>query len=100
MQTIWTLGLGMSAVEEQYRRTVFNIVARNHQMSVAGKRDGFERANLDRFAESSGLRKTGARRIVDEVVAAVASWPKFGADAGEDEAVVRQDGHAHRVWLR
>ena len=98
MQTIRTLGLGMSAVEEQYRRTVFNVVARNqddhvkniaflmdrrgvwrlspaydvayaynpvgtsmreHQMSVAGKRDGFECADLERFAESSGLR-TGA----------------------------------------
>ena len=139
MQTIRTLGLGMSAVEEQFRRTVFNVVARNqddhvkniaflmdrggvwrlspaydvayaynpagtwtreHQMSVAGKRDGFERANLDRFAGSSGLRKTGARRIVDEVVATVASWPKFGAEAGVDERVVRQVGQAHRVRLR
>ena len=139
MQTIRTLGLGMSAVEEQFRRTVFNIVARNqddhvkniaflmdrrgvwrlspaydvayaynpagtwtreHQMSVAGKRDGFERADLDRFAESSGLRKTGARRIVDEVLATVASWPKFGAEAGVDERVVRQVGQAHRVRLR
>ena len=139
MQTIRTLGLGMSAVEEQFRRTVFNIVARNqddhvkniaflmdrrgvwrlspaydvayaynpagtwtreHQMSVAGKRDGFERADLERFAESSGLRRPGARRIVDEVVAAVASWPRFGAEAGVDERVVRQVGQAHRVRLR
>ena len=139
MQTIRTLGLGMSAVEEQYRRTVFNIVARNqddhvkniaflmdrrgvwrlspaydvayaynpsgtwtreHQMSVAGKRDGFERTDLERFAESSGLRRLGARRIVDEVVAAVASWPKFAAVAGVDERVVGQVGQAHRVRLR
>ena len=139
MQTIRTLGLGMSAVEEQFRRTVFNIVARNqddhvkniaflmdrrgvwrlspaydvayaynpagtwtreHQMSVAGKRDGFERADLDRFAESSGLRNTVARRVVDEVVATVASWPKFGAEAGVDERVVRPVGQAHRVRLR
>ena len=121
MQTIRTLGLGMSAVEEQFRRTVFNIVARNqddhvkniaflmdrrgvwrlspaydvayahnpagtwtreHQMSVAGKRDGFERADLDRFADSSGLRKTVARRVVDEVVATVASWPEVRCRSG------------------
>ena len=139
MQTIRTLGLGMSAVEEQYRRTVFNIVARNqddhvkniaflmdrrgvwrlspaydvayaynpsgtwtreHRMSVAGKRDGFERTDLERFAESSGVRRPVARRIADEVVAAVASWPKFGAEAGVDERVVRQVGQAHRVRLR
>ena len=139
MQTIRTLGLGMSAVEEQYRRTVFNIAARNqddhvkniaflmdrrgvwrlspaydvayaynpsgtwtreHRMSVAGKRDGFERTDLERFAESSGLRRPAARRIVDEVAAAVASWPKFGEEAGVDERVVRQVGQAHRVRLR
>ncbi len=138
MQTIRTLGLGMSAVEEQYRRTVFNVVARNqddhvkniaflmdrrgvwrlspaydvayaynpagtwtreHQMSVAGKRDGFEYADLERFAESSGLRRPGAKRIVDEVVSAVASWPKFAAQAGVDKQVVRQIGQAHRVRL-
>ena len=138
MQTIRTLGLGMSAVEEQYRRTVFNVVARNqddhvkniaflmdrrgvwrlapaydvayaynpagtwtheHQMSVAGKRDGFERADLERFAEISGLRKPGAKRIVDEVVSAVASWPRFAAEAGVDGQVVRQIGNAHRVPL-
>ena len=138
MQTIRTLGLGMSAVEEQYRRTVFNVMARNqddhvkntaflmdrrgvwrlspaydvayaynpagtwtreHQMSVAGKRDGFEYADLERFAESSGLRRPGAKRIVDEVVSAVASWPKFAAQAGVDKQVVRQIGQAHRVRL-
>ena len=139
VQTIRALGLGMPAVEEQYRRTVFNVVARNqddhvkniaflmdrrgawrlspaydvayaynpagtwtreHQMSVAGKRDGFECADLERFAESSGLRRPGARRIVDEVVSAVASWRKFAAQAGVDEKVARQIGQAHRVRLR
>ena len=34
MQTIRALGLGMSVVEEQYRRTVFNIVARNQDDHV------------------------------------------------------------------
>ena len=138
MQTIRALGLGMSVVEEQYRRTVFNIVARNqddhvkniaflmdrsggwrlspaydvahaynpqgpwtreHQMSVGGKREGFERADLERFAESSGLRKTIAAGVVDPVVSTVAMWPRFAAEAGVEEQSLRRIGEAHRVRL-
>ena len=134
MQTIRRLGLGMSVVEEQYRRTVFNIVARNqddhvkniaflmdrrgewrlspaydlayahnsrgpwtreHQMSVAGKQGGFELADLQRFAESSGLKKRAAARVVDQVAAAVAMWPRFAADAGVERQDVRRIGEAH-----
>ena len=139
MQTIRTLGLGMAVVEEQYRRTVFNIVARNqddhvkniaflmdrsggwrlspaydvayaynplrpwtreHQMSAGGKRDGFERADLERFAESSGLRKTVAAGVVDQVVSAVAMWPRFAAEAGLEEQSLQRIGKAHRLRLR
>lgn len=138
MQTIRALGLGMSVVEEQYRRTVFNIVARNqddhvkniaflmdrsggwrlspaydvayaynpqgpwtreHQMSVGGKREGFERADLERFAESSGLRKTIAVGVVDQVVSTVAMWPRFAAEAGVEEQSLRRIGETHRVRL-
>ena len=38
MQTIRALGLGMSVVEEQYRRAVFNIVARNQDDHVKSER--------------------------------------------------------------
>ena len=135
MQTIRGLGLGMSVVEEQYRRTVFNIMARNqddhvkniaflmdrrgawrlspaydvayaynssgpwtgeHQMSAASKRDGFERADLQRFAESSGLRKAVAARVVHQVASAVGMWPRFAAEAGVEEQVVGRIGEAHR----
>lgn len=138
MQTIRALGLGMSVVEEQYRRTVFNIVARNqddhvkniaflmdrsggwrlspaydvayaynpqgpwtreHQMSVGGKREGFERADLERFAESSGLRKTIAAGVVDQVVSTVAMWLRFAAEAGVEEQSLRRIGETHRVRL-
>ena len=137
-QTIRALGLGMSVVEEQYRRTVFNIVARNqddhvknitflmdrrgawrlspaydlayaynpqgtwtreHQMSAAGKRERFERADLERLAQSAGLRKTTAARAVDQVVSAVARWPKFAVEAGVEEQSLRRIGKAHRLRL-
>ena len=139
MQTIRALGLGMSVVEEQYRRTVFNIVARNqddhvkniaflmdrrgrwrlspaydvayaynplrrwtreHQMSAGGKRDGFERADLERFAESSGLKKTVATGVVDQVISTVAMWPRFATEAGVEEESLQRIGKAHRVRLR
>ena len=124
MQTIRDLKLGISVVEEQCRRTIFNIVARNqddhvkniaflmnrkgawrlspaydvayacnpsgpwtrdHQMSMAGKRNDFERADMMRFAESSGLKKTAARRILDDVISAVTNWRHWGIGSGRGE---------------
>ena len=138
IETIVGLRLGMAAVEQQYRRTVFNVVARNqddhvknisflmdrsglwrlapaydmayaynrsgewtaeHQMSVAGKRSGFERTDLLRFAETSGLKKPAADRIVDEVVSAVADWPRFAAQAGVASEDVRRIAKTHRLAL-
>ncbi len=136
METIHRLGLGMAAVEQQFHRAVFNIVARNqddhvknisflmerngewrlspaydvaysynptgdwtaqHQMSVAGKRDDFERNDLLRFAETSGIRSLAARRIIDEVVAAVANWPQYAADVGVPKIDIRRIGATQRT---
>ena len=139
VETIRGLGLGMVAVEEQVRRAVFNIVARNqddhvkniaflmnrrgmwrlspaydvvyaynpqggwtsrHQMSMAGKRNGFDSADLLRFAETSGLRTPAARRVIDRVLAAVGSWPRFASEAGVEESDARRIGRTHRLALR
>ena len=139
VETIRALGLGMAVVEEQYRRAVFNIVARNqddhvkniaflmnrggtwrlspaydvayaynprgtwtgrHQMSMAGKRNGFERADLLTFAETSGLRIPVARRVIDRVLAAVDGWPRFASEAGVEERDIRRIGGVHRLALR
>ena len=138
MQTIRGLGLGMPAIEEQFRRTVFNVVARNqddhvknisflmdqggawrlspaydviyaynpsglwtreHQMSMAGKRGDFEREDVFRFADSSGIKKRVATRILDEVVSSVINWPSFGSEAGLDEEIVERIGQVHRTYL-
>ena len=139
VETIRKLGLGMSVVEEQYRRAVFNVVARNqddhvkniaflmnrsgawrlspaydvvyaydprgawtglHQMSMAGKRDGFGRADLLRFADTSGLRTPVARRVIDQVIATVGSWPRFASEAGVEERDIRRIEKTHRLDLR
>ena len=138
MQTIRGLGLGMPAVEEQFRRAVFNVVARNqddhvknisflmdrsgawrlspaydviyaynpsglwtreHQMSLAGKRDDFNREDLLRFADTAGIKKRVATRILDEVVASVKNWRAFGLESGLDEETIGRISQAHRMSL-
>ena len=138
IQTIRQLSLGMSAVEEQYRRAAFNIVARNqddhvknisflmnrkgewrlspaydvayaynpsgtwtrdHQMSMAGKRDDFTRADLLEFAASSGLKKTVAARILDDVVSAVSDWQRLAAQAGVADRDAKRIARTHRTSL-
>jgi serine/threonine-protein kinase HipA len=115
------LGLPAEALEQQFRRMAFNIVARNqddhvkniaflmdklgrwslspafdvtwafnpsgewtqrHQMSLNGKRDGFERADFDAAADTASLSRSRTRAILEEVHAAVAQWPGF-AEAAE-----------------
>ena len=139
METIRGLGLGTGAAEEQYRRAVFNVVARNqddhvknisflmngagewrlspaydvtyaynprgpwtgrHQMSLAGKRSGFERADLLRFAETSALKAPRAARVIGEVLEAVADWPRFAAEAGVGKRDARRIRKTHRLGLR
>lgn len=72
---------------------------REHQLSLSGKRSGFERDDLLRFATASGLRRAAARRVVDEVASAVADWPRFGADAGVPPEDIRRIARMHRLEL-
>lgn len=121
LQTIRRLGMPMAEIEGQFRRMVFNLVARNqddhtkniaflmdqegnwslapafdvtysfnpsgewtsrHQMTVNGKRDGFGLEDLNQCAKSAGMKRGRAKRILDEVKAAVEKWPRFAKDAG------------------
>ena len=121
VMTIRDLGLGMVAVEEQFRRAVFNVMARNqddhvknisflmdrsgkwslspaydiayaynpsgtwtrdHQMSMAGRRNAFERDDILRFAASIGVKKRRALEILDKTSASVQDWGKH-AEAAE-----------------
>jgi serine/threonine-protein kinase HipA len=115
------LELPMSAVEQQFRRMVFNVVARNqddhvkniaflmnqqgawslapafdltyahnpegrrtkrHQMTIAGKQDGFTLEDFRACAATAGLKRGRAETILDEVRAAVARWPEYADEAG------------------
>ncbi len=136
--TIQELDLGMLAVEEQFRRALFNVMARNqddhvknlsflmdrsgqwalspaydlayaynpsgswtrnHQMSLAGRRNGFDREDLLRFAASAGLKRRKALEILEEVSAAVRDWAKYAETADIAPNDVRRIEKAFRSNL-
>ena len=138
VMTIRALGLGMVAVEEQFRRAVFNVVTRNqddhvknisflmdrsgkwvlspaydvayaynpsgawtrdHQMSLAGRRNDFEREDILQFATSIGLKKRRALEILDKVSATVGDWGKHAEAAGVAPRDVARIERAFRSHL-
>ena len=138
LMTIRQLGLSHAAVEEQFRRMVFNIVGRNqddhvkniaflmnpggdwalspafdityaynpagqwtsqHQMSVAGKRDGFTLENLRDCAGTAAMKRGAAERILEQVLAAVSDWERFARDAGVPEDKAAAIAATHRLRL-
>jgi len=111
----------MSMIEEQYRRMVFNIIARNqddhvkniaflmnksgswslspafdmtysfnptgdwtssHQMTMNGKRDGFELDDFRACAKSASMKRGRAEQIIEEARASVSQWEKYAELAG------------------
>lgn len=136
--TMRRLGLPMAQLEEQFRRMVFNVLARNqddhvkniaflmdragrwrlspafditwsynpdgewtsrHQMSINGKRDGFDFADLVACAKTASISRGHVGRIFDEVRAAVSRWPSFADAAGVDERWRDQIGATLRLKL-
>lgn len=53
-----------------------------HQMSLNGKRDGFDRSDLITFGRTAGLKAARVESLLDTVVDAVERWPDFAAEAG------------------
>ena len=138
LTVIRRLGLSMGAVEEQFRRMVFNVVARNqddhvkniaflmdrrgqwslapafdvmyaynpsgawtahHQMSLAGKRDGFTLDDLKAVAATASMKRGRAEAITREVTSAVARWREFAATAGVTERQNELIAAVHRADL-
>lgn len=138
LAVIRRLGLSMDAVEEQFRRMVFNVVARNqddhvkniaflmdrrgqwslapafdvmyaynpsgawtarHQMSLAGKREGFTLDDLKAVAATASMKRGRAEKIAREVTSAVARWREFAATAGVAERQSDMIATVHRGQL-
>lgn len=70
-----------------------------HQMSVNGRRDGFTRADLRACARTASLKQRRADAILDEVVAAVAEWPRVAEGVGVREDHIRRIGATLRLEL-
>ncbi len=129
LRLVLALGLGYPALEQAFRRAVFNVLAvnqddhvknhaflmddagrwrlapaydltfvrgrgftRQHQMSLAGKRDGFAADDLLSVGARFGIRGDG-RAVVREVGEALARWPELARDAGvpQDRAAAISD---------
>ena len=67
-----------------------------HQMSLAGKRDGFTTQDLLGFGENVGLKKVRVKRVLSEVSAAVSRWSEFADVAGVATERSRQIEQAFR----
>ena len=69
-----------------------------HQMSIAGKREGFTVDDLLGVAKLFGIRAAGA--VVDEVRSAALQWRDYAQKAGVDEEIVDALAAAHRCELQ
>ena len=68
-----------------------------HQMSVAGKRDNFQYDDLMRFADASGIKRSSARRAINEVLAVVGNWPRYAREAQVPQQDIQRIQRTHRV---
>ncbi|RMB04978.1 type II toxin-antitoxin system HipA family toxin [Eilatimonas milleporae] len=138
LQTIRRLSLPMSDLEQQVRRTYFNILARNqddhvkniaflmdrkgawrlspafdvaysynpsgawtsrHQMSLAGKRDGFSIDDLIEFAGLGDIKTARAKTLLADVSAAIRDWRSFADEAGIPKSDIGRIERTHRKEL-
>ena len=136
--TLRQLNLPMRDTEEQFRRMVFNVVARNqddhvkniaflmdkqgqwslapafdmtysynaegawtatHQMSLNGKRDGFELSDFRAVAKVASMKRGRAESIFGEVQDAVKGWPAFAAEANVSDSWQTKIGRSHRLTI-
>lgn len=122
---------------QQYRRMVFNVIARNqddhtkniaflmdkngkwrlspafdvtyshnpagrwtnqHQMTINGKRDHFQLADLITVGESISVPRPN--EIIEEIADVVLRWPEFARQAGLGAATVTEIGQFHRLGIQ
>ena len=70
-----------------------------HQMTLNGKRDGFEVDDFVACARNASLKRGRATAIVREVQEAVSRWREFAEAAGVPGETTRRIAAAHRTQL-
>ena len=73
---------------------------RNHQMSLAGKRNDFSRDDLMVFASNAGLKSTRARQAIEDVVNSVENWHEHADKARVEQLDVAWIENTFRMDLR
>lgn len=68
-----------------------------HQLSLGGKRDGFEEADLLALAKRYGVKK--AKEHLAAVAKGIVAWPKFAKKAGIEAKKVEKIGATHRLGI-
>jgi len=70
-----------------------------HQMSVNGKRDRFEREDLLALAKAADIKKARAEQMIKRVIEAVRRWFDFAAEAGVNDEQIKKIQASHRTSL-
>jgi serine/threonine-protein kinase HipA len=70
-----------------------------HQMSVNGKRNGFQRADLIALAAAADIKKVRAEQMIQRVIDAVRRWPDFAGEAGVPDTRMKQIQTTQRTHL-
>lgn len=70
-----------------------------HQMSLNGKRDHFEHADLMAVAQLIGNFRQQALQIIQQVQQVVSQWPDYAMRAGVFESLTQEIGKNHRLKL-
>jgi serine/threonine-protein kinase HipA len=68
-----------------------------HQMTVNGKRDKFERADLEAVAKQ--VRGIDAQGVIDEVCVAVKRWREIAGSVGVAPRLIDEIEKTHRLYL-
>jgi len=70
-----------------------------HQMSINGKRDGFERDDLIAMASIAGIKKPWANEMLDRILDTVHRWPDFAEKARIPEERIVKVRDSQRMEL-
>jgi len=73
---------------------------RDHQMSLAGKRNEFSHADLLTFASNVGLKEAKARQVIDNVSRSVAKWETHAEKADVNPGDIIRIEKTFRLKLR
>ena len=60
---------------------------KNHQLSINGKTNGFDRQDLKHLAEYAGLPQAKEKQIIERTVETFSKWKDVAADVNVPEAL-------------